>query len=190
MSRGLGGAATTAVQGEVVTRTSAVELLFASGAVRLNGSLAPLVIGGATFDGVGLLGGITQVSEVAEMQSAGITVSIAGVPRDVVSLAMAEPYQGRQATVWEVLLDPDTGGVIEAVVIFRGRMDQMNLRLGETAAVEVTLEDRLTDMDRPALSRYTPEDQARAYPADRGFDFVSATVEKDIVWPSRTWRSS
>ena len=188
MTRGLGAPGTAAVQQEVVTRTTAVELLFASGSVRLNGGFIPLTIGGEAFEAVGLLGTITVVGEVAELQSAGITVTLAGVPRDAVAIAMAEPYQGRAATVWEVLLDGDNGSIIEAVVIFRGRMDQMNIRLGETATVEVTLEDRLTDMDRPALRRYTREDQQRQYPGDRGFDFVPAVVERDIIWPSRSFK--
>ena len=188
MTRGLGTLAATAVQAEVVTRTSAVELLSGSGPLRFNGSLDTLRIGGNDFAGVGLLGGITTVSEAADLQSAGITVTLAGVPRDAVAIAMTEPYQGRQATVWEVILDSTTGALIEAVVIFRGRMDQMNIRLGDTATVEVTLEDRLTDMDRPALRRYTREDQQRQYPGDQGFDFVPAVVERDIIWPSRTFR--
>jgi hypothetical protein len=186
MTRGLGTAAAAAVQQEVVTRTSAVELLFASGPLRLNGSQAPLIIGGQEYLGVGVMGSISAVSEVAEIQSSGLTLSLAGIPRDVVAIAMAEPYQGRPATVFEVLLD-EAGAVIEAIVIFRGRLDQMNIRLGELAQIEVTLEDRLTDMDRPALSRYTPEDQARAHPGDKGLDFVSRTVEQEVIWPSRNF---
>lgn len=188
MTRGIGTAGLAAVQDEVVTRTTAVELLCASGPLRFNGSLETLVIAGNSFAGVGLLGGISTVSEAADLQSAGITVTLAGVPRDAVAIAMTEAYQGRAATVWEVLLDSDTGLMIEAVVIFRGRMDQMNIRLGETATVEVSLEDRLTDMDRPALRRYTREDQQRQFPGDQGFDFVPAVVERDIIWPSRSFK--
>lgn len=188
MSRGLGSAGLAAVQAEVVTCTRAVELLFASGAVRANGATVPLVINGNTYAGLGLLGGISQIEEVADLQSAGLRLTLAGIPRDVVALALAEPYQGRPATVWEVFLDGATGQVVDAVIVFRGRMDQMNVRLGEAATIEVTLEDRLTDMDRPNLRRFTDEDQQRTYPGDRGFEFVPATVEREIIWPARSFK--
>lgn len=188
MTRGLGATALTAANGEVVLRTSAVELLFASQTVRLNGAAEPLVIGGNTFDGVGLLGGISTVQEAGDLASSGISLTLAGVPRDLVSVTLNEQYQGRPATVYEVFLDPATYAVIEAPIIFRGRMDQMNIALGETATIELTLEDRLTDMDRPKLRRYTDEDQKRAFPTDRGFEFVASTVEKEIIWPARSFR--
>lgn len=187
MTRGLGPAALAAVQGEVVGCTRAVELLFAAGPVRLNGSSVPLTIGGNVFGAVGLLGGIGTIEETAELQTSGISLTLAGVPRDTVALALQEPYQGRQGTVWEVFLDA-AGTVVDAVIVFRGRMDQMNVLYGQTCTVEVTLEDKLTDMDRPNLRRYTAEDQQRNHPGDRGFEFVAATVEKDIVWPARSFR--
>jgi hypothetical protein len=186
MIRGLGTAALAAVQAEIVACTRAVELLFAGGPVRLNGSTETIVIGGNDYLGVGLLGGITTIAEEADLRNAGISLTLAGVPRDAVSLAFNEQYQGRQATVFEVFLDA-AGAVIEAIVVFRGRMDQMNIRYGEICTVEVTLEDRLTDMDRPNLRRYTDADQQREYPGDRGFEFVPATVEKEIIWPARSF---
>ena len=188
MTRGLTSAGVALVTAETVLSTRAVELAFASGTVRLCGGLAPIEIAGAVFDPVGMLGGISTMAERQDLQSSGITVTLAGVPRDIVAIARAEPYQGRRATVWEVILDPDTGLVIDAPVIFRGRMDQMNIRIGEQASVELTLEDRLDDMDRPMLSRYSDEDQKRRLPTVRGFEFVSSTAEKEVIWPSRSWR--
>lgn len=187
MTRGLGAAALAAIQSEVVTCTRAVELLFDSGPVRLSAATVPLTINGQLFHGVGVLGGISTVEEEADLRSAGITLTLAGVPADVAAIALAEPYHDKPATVWEVILGPDNQ-LIEAVVAFRGRIDQMNILLGTTATVEVTLEDRLTDMDSPNLARYTSEDQQRDFPGDRGFDFVPATVEKEIIWPARSFR--
>jgi hypothetical protein len=187
VTRGLGAAALAAIQGEVVTCTRAVELLFDSGAVRLSAATVPLTIAGQVFHGVGILGGISTVQEEADLRSAGLTLTLAGVPADVAAVALAEPYHDKPATVWEVILGAD-GQVIEAIICFRGRIDQMNILLGDTATVEVTLEDRLTDMDSPNLERYTPEDQGRTHPGDRGFDFVPATVEKEIIWPARSFR--
>ena len=188
MTRALTTAAANAAQGEVVMCVRAVDLDFASGHVRVNGSPVSIWIDGAEFLGVGALGAISTIEETADLQSSGISLQLAGIPRDAVSLAVTEDYQGRAATVWEVLLDRDTQAVIaDPVVVFKGRMDQLTVELGSTATVEVTVEDRATDMDRANLARYTDEDQQRAYSGDRGFEFVAETVEKEIVWPARSF---
>lgn len=187
MSRNLTSAVDSAIQQERVMRTCAVELLFADGsALRACGAPVDLAFGGLTFFGVGALGGVSQVQESTELRSYGLTLTLAGVPRDAVSLAMGVHYQGRPGTVWEVVLDATTHQPLaNPIVVFRGRMDQMIVKMAETATIGVTMTNRLADWDRPRLRRYTDEDQRRSFPGDDGFRFVSATAEKEIVWPSK-----
>jgi hypothetical protein len=187
MTRGLASANLTAVTGEVVTRTMAIALDFPSGVARWNGSTQDLVIGGQTFLGIGALGAIGTIEEGADARAYGLTVGVTGVPRDAVAIALTQEYQGRPATVWEVQLDANGLPVGTPPLVFRGRMDQMSVTLGDTATVTVQLENRLADWDRPRVRRYTDEDQQRAYPGDLGFQFVTATVDKDIVWPASNW---
>ncbi len=187
MTRGLSTAALAAVQGEVVTRSVAVELLYSSAPVRFAGTPFDIAIGGATFFGVGALGGVSAVEESAELRAYGMTVGLSGCPRDMVAVALTESYQGRRATVWEVLFDANGLPVADPLVIFRGRMDQMDIALGETATINVRLENRLADWERPRIRRYTAEDQRAAWPADKFFDFVPATTEKELIWPNRTF---
>ncbi len=186
MSRNLTGPVNTAIQAERVMRTCAAELAFSSGVVRVSGAPIDLVFGGATFLGVGGLGGISAVQESTELRSYGLTLTLAGIPRDTIALAMGEHYQGRPGTVWEVVLDATTHRPLaDPIVVFRGRMDQMIVKLGESATVGITMTNRLADWDRPRLRRYTDEDQRRAFPADDGFRFVSATADKELVWPAK-----
>ena len=186
MTRGLTTAVANAVAAETVLRTCCAELDFASGFVRLCGAPADVTFLGRTFLAVGALGGVSQVQESGELRSYGITLTLAGVPRDAVAIAMGEHYQGRSGTVWEVVLDATTHlPRADPIVVFRGRMDQMVVKLGETATIGVTMTNRLADWDRPRLRRYTDEDQKREYPGDEGFRFVSKTAEKEIVWPAK-----
>jgi len=189
LTRTLTSAVRTAVQQEVVLHTCAVELLFDSGPVRMNGSSASITIDGNEYPGLGVLVGLSAIEESYELQSNGMSVSLAGIPRDAIALALTETYQNRPATVWEVLLNRTTGQVLaDPLLVFRGRMNQMNVQDGDTATVEVTLEDYITDLDLPNLSRNTDEDQQRAYPGDAFFDRVPATVQKEIVWPAKSFR--
>lgn len=188
MSRGLTTAAANAAAEEVVRRTVAVALDFSSGWVRLNGSPVDLTIDGDTYVGIGGLGAISRSSESAELRSYDLTVALTGIPVDVIALALAEDYQGRAGMVWEVLLDRSTNAVIaDPVLIFRGRMDTMDITVGQTATVTVTMQNRLADWERPRILRYTDEDQKRLNAGDRGMEFLAATVEKQLIWPAGSW---
>jgi hypothetical protein len=188
MSRQLTSAAALAVQQEVVARTMAVALDFPSGIARWNASPVSIWIDGAEFLGVGVLGSISVIDESAELRAAGMTVALSGVPRDAVAAAMTQAYQRRPATVWEVVLDQATWQPVEdPIVVFKGRIDQLLVEMGETARVVCRLESRLVDGERARIRRYTDEDQQRAHPGDRFFRFVSATTEKEIVWPAKSF---
>lgn len=175
-----------AVQAEIVSRTVAVEMDFPSGLLRVNGSPADFQILGNTYLGIGGLGAISATEESAELRAYGLTLSLSGIPRDMVAVALGQAYQGRRVTVWEVLFHTETWAVLaDPVVVFRGRMDTMDVRMGEMATIIVKAENRLADWERPRIRRYTDEDQQQAHPGDRGFRFVSATAEKEIIWPGR-----
>lgn len=188
MTHNLTGTVAAAVTAEQVARTVAIELDFPSGMARFNASPKDITISGNTFLGVGMLGSVSVTEESAELRAYGLTVMLSGIPRDVVTLALIQGYQGRRGTVWEVPLNPDTHAVLaDPMVIFRGRMDTMEIELGETAFVRVSLENRLADWERPRMQRYTDEDQQARYPGDTGFRFVSAMTEKEIIWPGREY---
>lgn len=191
MSRGLTVAAQAAVSAETAVRSIAVALDFPSGVARWNSSPMDITIGGETFFGVGALGTISAAEEGIELRSYGMSVGITGIPRDAVALALGQAYQGRAGTVWEVILDRDTWRpVADPIVIFRGRMDQMDITLGKMAEVSVKLENRLTDWERPKIVRYTDADQRKRDPNDGSFRFLPATTEKEIIWPARSfWKN-
>lgn len=188
MTRGLTAAALTAITDETVVRTVAVELNFPSGYARWNASPADIIIDGNTFTGVGTLGSITAAEEGTELRAYGLTVKLTGIPRDAIALALSEDYQGRAATVWDVPLNGTTWQPVNApVVIFRGRMDQMDIALGDTADVSMKLENRLTDWERPKIKRYTDIDQRARDANDGSFRFVAASTDKEIIWPARSF---
>jgi hypothetical protein len=188
MTRGLSAAQLSAASAEQVARTVAVELDFPDGFARFHGGHDSITIDGATFLGVGQLGSISVAEESAELRAYGMTIRLAGVPRDSIAYALGQAYQGRRGTVWEVQLDPATFQVIGApLVVFRGRMDQMDIALGQQASVTVKLENRLADWDRPRIRRFTDDEQRRRDPNDGSFRFLSATTEKEIIWPARSF---
>lgn len=189
MTRGLASAAFAATQAEVVRWTMAVELDFVSGFARYCGAPFDLVIEGNVFTGLGDLGQISVIEESAELQSYGLTVGLTGVPGDNIAIALTENYRKRPARVWLVPLDADDQPEADPVLVFRGYMDQMNGSLGETGAVSVSLQNSMVRWEETAERRYTDEEQRAAWPGDRFLEFVSATTEKSLDWPARTFRA-
>ena len=67
--------------------------------------------------------------------------------------------------------------------IFSGYMDQMNIvDGGETSTIELMVENRLIDLERARVARFTSGYQKSIYPGDLGLDFVEDLQDKDIVW--------
>jgi len=187
MTRGLSAIQQAAAADEQVVRTVAVELDFPDGFARFHGGHDVININGVEFLGVGQLGNISVAEESAELRAYGMSIVLSGVPRDSVAYALGQAYQGRKGTVWEVQLDPASFQVIGALVVFRGRMDQLEIAMGQQATVTVRLENRLADWDRARIKRFTDKEQRRRDPNDGSFRFLSTTTEKEIIWPARSF---
>ena len=72
--------------------------------------------------------------------------------------------------------------VAQPIRLFSGRMDTMDTEVGDTATITVTAESRMVSWDKARVRRYNNEDQQNRYPGDRGFEFVSQMVEKNLLW--------
>lgn len=185
--RPMTSAAVSAATSEHVTRAVAMLLDIPGGAVRVASTPFPLTIGGEEFLGVGALGSVSTIDEGADLQSYLMSVALSGIPRDAVAAAMAAPWYNKPATIWEVLLTEAHAVIGDPVVVFRGRMTSMQVELGQTASVQVTLQNRLIDWSRPRISRYSSEEQRRLHPGDHGLDFAAGLAGREIVWPTRQY---
>ncbi len=180
--RTMTAAAKTASKAEVVTPVILVDLDFSGGAVRANSSPYTISYDGDDFLGVGNLGGISQMEEGVDMKARGISLTLSGIPTELVATALDEDYQGRDCKIWLAFLDSDHQLISDPVQLGPWRMDVMNVKMGTTATIQVTAESRMADWDRARVRRYTNDDQQDRFPGDKGFDYVAAVAEKEIVW--------
>ena len=217
MSRSLDPTTLENINKDVVRPFNAVELKFDGTHTDLDTGLqVPNVIrlwtgvGTLTLDdgtnwvGAGTLLSISDVEETAEMSVKGATVSLSGIPSEVISLALSEPYQGRVCNIYfgtftqegallkqsgdyillqdgsQILVDIGEKGFNE---IFSGYMDQMNIEeSAETSTISVTVENRLVDLERARVARYTSGYQKSIYPNDLGLEFIEELQDKQIAW--------
>jgi hypothetical protein len=204
MSRDLSTNTLENIEGDVVYPFFAVELNFDSETLRMWTGQGTLVLeDGTQWIGTGQLLGISAIEETAEMAVRGATLTLSGVPSEILSLALSEPYQGRVCNIYfgtfsnGSLLQEDgpyillqDGGRIQLEQsakgfnqLFSGYMDQMNIQDGaDTATIELKVENKLVDLERARVARFTSGYQKSVYPNDKGLDFVESLQDREIFW--------
>lgn len=156
---------------------------FDSGTVRLWTGVGDLTYAAELYLGVGGLLSLNLPSEAVEIRATGGSVELAGLDPSILALADTENYQGRRATILVGAKDSAGAIVVDPDTAYRGTIDTMeSTEDGETATIVVALESRAAAFERAIERRYTPEDQALSYAGDKGFDYVAALQNKDIVW--------
>ena len=149
---------------------------------------------GETYLGVGDLLGISEIKESAEISATGMNISLTGVKSSLIAVAKDHEYQGRPLTVRLGAFNSSGSLVADPIIIFSGFMDTMTIaEAGEYSTISISVENKLIAFEKSKIRRYTAEDQKIDYPLklangdpnpnyDAGFEFVTAIVEKEIIW--------
>ena len=62
-------------------------------------------------------------------------------------------------------------------------MDQMNIQEdSQTSTIEVRVENKLIDLERARVARYTSGYQKSIYAGDLGLDFIEDLQDKTVSW--------
>lgn len=183
MSRSLTSAMQSAVIADLVRPITLVQCAFDSGNLNLWSGIGNLTVDSVDYVGAGTLLDISAINESSELQANGLTVALSGITEPLISKARDEDYQGRELKVLLGFMDEEGNVIADPVIVFSGFMDTMVINdAGETATIQVTVENRLIEFERTRERRYTAEDQKIDYPDDKGLEFVAEMQEKEIVW--------
>jgi hypothetical protein len=202
-TRDISGAIQNNLEDGVVYPFFALELQFDSGPLRLWTGVGTLVFEGVSYTGTGNLLDVSSIEETTEIAVRGATITLSGMPSEVISLALQSPYQGRVCKIYFGMfsrgyLQKEDGGYIlledggkiqlelqetGLTQIFSGYMDEMNIDEGpDYGTVELKVENKLIDLERARTRRYTSEYQKSVYPGDLGLEFVESLQDKKVVW--------
>ena len=205
MSRDLSDNTIDNISQDVVYPFFATELKFdGDNTLRLWTGQGTLVLeDGTSWVGTGNLLDISAIEETSELAVKGATLTLSGVPSEVLSLALSEPYQGRVCNIYfgtfsqgsilqesasYILLQDGSRINLETTdkgfnEIFSGYMDQMNIEeSGETSTIQLLVENKLVDLERARVARFTSGYQKSIYAGDLGLDFVEDLQDKQISW--------
>lgn len=186
MTRSSTTAFNNAIAADNVDPFFAVKLEFESGTTRLWTGVGDIAFeagsGSETFTGAGDLATVSAVEETNDIESSNASFSLSGINSSLISLALSENYQGKDATLYLGLLS--SGAVIaDPYILFRGKMDTMDIvDSGETASIQVKAQNRLVALQKAKPRRFTQEDQKLVDSTDIGLAFVNDLQDKTITW--------
>lgn len=207
MSRTLDASIISALSSGDIEPFFAFKMEFDTTTLLLYTGLGTITIGSDTYTGVGSLLSFTNVEESADIGAKKVTITLSGIPSTNLSLALTEPYQGREVTILfgirnanvVYLIDEngdfiltEQGGLIDVTdstepnassTLFVGYIDQMDITEGpETSSISVVLESKLLELERSRVLRYTSAIQKALYTGDKGFDFVDELQGQTFNW--------
>lgn len=196
----------TEFAGESIQPILMGEFFFDSQTIGMWTGLGSLNYGGTEYFGGGSLIGVSNITETQDLQAKGMVLSLNGIPSSLISLALLERSRGRPFRMYmasvstrrRVATEVEPGAVLtedggyvllenqlldSPYRIFSGLMDFMEFTdNGQTADIKLTVENALLIGQRAKIGRYTPEDQKKRFPNDKGLDFINQLQDKSIVW--------
>jgi len=183
MSRSLSTNNVNAAASEVVRPILLVEIQFDVTPVYLWNGVGNLSWNSQTWIGAGQIMQISEVQETYELRASGFNLSLTGLQIDRLDDAINESYQNRKVLVYQGFLDDSGDLVDDPYILISGRMDVMTIsENGDTSTIDVAVENRLIDFERPRRRTYTDQDQKLDYPNDKGFEYVAAIQDISLDW--------
>ena len=139
--------------------------------------------GGRTWAGAGTLLNVGAIEETTDVVATGTTVTLSGIPTDLVSACINDARQGLPGQIYLGFLTAAGAVIADPVLAFAGRLDVPTIMDGaERCEIQITYESRLIDLNRAREWRYTHESQQQISPGDRGFEYVAGLQEREIRW--------
>lgn len=159
------------------------KLEYDSGDILMNSTTRTITYNSEDYLGIGNFGSISPVEETSDLKAQGIEAKLNGIEGEAnLSTALSENYQGRPATFYFGYLDSDYALIADPFIIFKGKMDNQKITVGQVGQIILSIESQFADWKRPRVSRYNNGSQQARFEGDLGFEFVEQTTEKAIFW--------
>ena len=202
MPRTMTSAMAAALSAPVLRPAILCSMAFAASTVYVWTGLGPMTWNDMTFLGVGDLGSISAISEGSTVEAQGLSISLNGIPSDMMTEVLTETRVLGAVNIWLALFDSAGALIASPIASYQGRMDAPSLTDdGQTCTCSITVENVLVDLNRPVYRRYTNDDQQldlattltrlglASTTTDTGFQFVPGVQERITFWgksPSST----
>jgi len=184
-----------ALSAPVVRLALFCQLTFGDNVYYLWSGLGPMTWSGMTFQGVGTLGAISEISEDSNVEAKNVVISLSGIPSALVLEVAYEVRLLGVCNIWLACYNADGFLISTPVLSYQGKMDEPQMTDdGEHCTVSLSCENVLVDLNRAVYRRYTADDQQIDLAAtltrlglssttvDTGFAHVAGLQEQITFW--------
>ena len=184
MSRNLDPALSAALPNPNIQPVVLVMLTFRSSTQYACTYTGDVVWNGMTFKGTGSLGSVGTITEGVEVSAAGTSVTLSGIDPTLYAECMTDIQLGAPAKIWYGQMA--NGQLIgNPFLTFAGQIDKPEVTLGvDSISITLSLENLMTNLQRPSNRRYTSADQQVQYPDDTAFHRVELLNDMALLWGS------
>ena len=170
------------------------EMDFADGMWRVTTAPRDLLVGGNTFQGLGSMVGVSDLTEGPDSAAAQLTLSLSAANSALFALAMGrvEGYRGRGVRLYLQLFDEAMQPVGSPVLRWRGVMNKVSITRKPAAVGSTNPSTGSVDMlcSRTGMARarhsqglrLTDAQQQARYPGDTGLRYVRTLIEQPALW--------
>jgi len=138
---------------------------------------------GNTFLGLGAFAKVGVISEDTQLNAQGVELTLSGIDSTLLPEALSQIQQGLPVLLWLAFFDSAGAIIVDPILCFAGRMDQPVIdESGETSTITINCENRLADLQRRLVRRFTDQDQRMDWPRDTGFAWVSQLMDWTSAW--------
>ena len=182
MARDLTTGVQTALDSNFLTLAFFVMLTFRTTTEYVWTGIGNIDWNGHTWQGVGTLGSISSVSEGTKVQAEGISLTLSGIPTELLTESLNDIQQGLPVRLYLAMFN---NGVIipDPVCAYAGLMDQPEIVMGtQTVEITIAVENKMVNLQRSQNRRYTDADQRMDYPNDDAFLSVNRLQDANFAW--------
>ena len=178
MSRTVPADLLTALSQPEVYPFYAVEMDFDTAPVRFWTGYGDRTIFGDAYLGTGNLLSISGLEEANDLSAKNITLQLSGVPAELVSLALQEPYQRRACKIYF-----GTTNTAAPIEVFSGLMNMMTIEdSGDSSVISLTVESKLIRLSKSSKWRYTDSNHQSRHDGDTFFSYVTDLQDRDVLF--------
>lgn len=136
---------------------------------------------GNSYIGVGSLGQVGDIKEGIEVRADGTSISLSGIDPNLLGECLADIQLGAPATISLGIVS--NGQITASYPICVGTVDKPNIPVSPTTmTITLAIENRMINLQRPTMRRYTSADQQYYYPTDIGFNWVEVLADIALIW--------
>lgn len=184
MSRNLTSPLIADLTSETLYPAFLADITFTSGVSHVWSGVGPLIWNGNTYIGVGSLGQVGDVNEATEIRADGTSLTLSGIDSTLLNDCLNDIQIGAPVTVWFASLT-STGAIRGVYQLFAGTVDKPTFQTeAKTVTIGLNLENKLYNLQRPSVRRYTSADQRLHYPTDSAFSWVESLNDIALRWGS------